>query len=331
MAEFILGKPLRGMARRHPLLRRTLWRLDYWLVAALLWLFRQVPVDAASRMGARVGRWLGPRLKDKHAIFRQNFRLAFPQLSEQEAEALARRAWGRAGRILGEYIHLNQFLRDEARLELDVRRPAAGPAIPAQPFVVVTAHHCSWEVIAAAMARRGMPNANLYTAPANPHLDRLLRRSRHSMNCTLVHRHEAARGLMQVMKAGGNIGMVIDRRVDGGKPVTFFGAPKPSTLLPAKLALKFGCEMVPCQVIRLRDARFRVIFHPPILPRLSDGNGDGNAEADEDVQALDMIQQVHAMFEDWIRAAPEDWFCPQRLWARDLAPPVIAPPLRGSQ
>ena len=81
-----------------------------------------------------------------------------------------------------------------------------------------------------------------------------------------------------------------------------------STLLPAKLALKAGCDLVPLQVERLQDAHFRVTFHPPIRP--------GNDQLDETAQAIDMIQQVHNQFESWIRKSPQDWFCSKRLWPR---------------
>jgi KDO2-lipid IV(A) lauroyltransferase len=103
--------------------------------------------------------------------------------------------------------------------------------------------------------------------------------------------------------------MVMDRRVEeGGKSVRFFGRDKPSTVLPAKLALKFGCDLVPVQVERLQDARFKVTFHPPIRP--------SQAAADENEQALDMTQQIHEHFESWIRAHPEEWFCSKRVWPR---------------
>jgi len=52
------------------------------------------------------------------------------------------------------------------------------------------------------------------------------------------------------------------RRVDEGRPVRFFGREKQTTLLPAKLALRFDCELVPVQVIRGKDARFRVYSTP---------------------------------------------------------------------
>ena len=33
-------------------------------------------------------------------------------------------------------------------------------------------------------------------------------------------------------------------------------------------------------------------------------------------QAIDMTQQVHQQFENWIRQQPEDWFCSKRLWPK---------------
>ena len=70
---------------------------------------------------------------------------------------------------------------------------------------------------------------------------------------------------MRALKQGRTAAMVMDRRVDDGKPIQFFGAEQDSTLLPAKLALKTGCELVPVQVERLQDAHYRVTFHPPVV------------------------------------------------------------------
>jgi KDO2-lipid IV(A) lauroyltransferase len=78
--------------------------------------------------------------------------------------------------------------------------------------------------------------------------------------------------------------------------------------MPARLALKFQCDLVPVQVERLQDAHYRVTFHPPVRPR--------DTSVDETTQAIDMIQQVHHQFENWIRQQPEDWFCSKRLWSK---------------
>jgi len=308
LAEFIVGNPLRKLARKHRPLGAALQWLDFALVWLVVKIAQLLPVDLGSRLGRRVGAFIGPRLKAKNAIYRNNMATAFPQLSDSELDDLMARAWGQAGRILTEYAHLDEILSDPERLEIDLREQIVTYSDPSQPCVIVTAHQSNWEVVCSAMAKLGMPNASLYSPPSNPKLDRMLLESRRALNCELIPRENAARPLMRALQKGRTAAMVMDRRVDDGAPIRFFGHDKESTLLPAKLALKFGCDLVPVQVQRKRDARFLVTFHAPITP--------GDREADENSQAADMIQQVHEQFEQWIRLSPEDWLCSKRLWAK---------------
>ncbi len=308
MAEFIIGNPLRKLARQYQPLRQLLWWLDFVLVWVLLTVYKLLPVDAASRMGERVGAWIGPRLKRKSLIVRANVKTAWPALDEEQADKLVRQIWGRAGRVLAEYPHLHSIISDPHRLEIDIREAIETYQNPARPCVIVTAHISNWEIAGAAMARLNIPNATLYSPPANPRLNRMLLDSRAALNCQLLPRDNSARLLMRALMGGRSAAMVMDRRIDGGQPIDFFGHSKPSTLLPAKLALKFNCDMVPVQVQRLRDARYRVIFHPPVRPT--------NTADNENAQAANMIQQVHKQFEDWINQQPQDWFCSKRLWPR---------------
>ena len=312
MAEFIVGNSLRKLAREHRFLQRALWRLDFALVWLVAWLARRMSIDTASRFGERLGRWIGPKMQRKSAIFRENLGLAFPQLDPAELDALLADAWGQAGRVLAEYPHLDTILAEHDRLEIDIREPIASYTDPSRPCVVVTAHQSNWEVVCSAMAKLGMPNASLYSPPSNPLLDKMLLESRQALNCQLLPRDNSARLLMRAMKEGRTVGMVMDRRVDEGQPIRFFGHNKSSTLMPAKLALKHHCELVPAQVVRLEDAHYKVIFHPPVRP--------ANPDADETAQATDMIQQVHRQFEQWISEHPAHWFCSKRLWPKNTTP-----------
>jgi Kdo2-lipid IVA lauroyltransferase/acyltransferase len=308
VAEFIVGNPLRKLARDRQWLRQWLWRLDFGFIWLLSSLSRLLPIDAASRLGNAVGCWIGPMLKGKTAIFRANMAIAFPELSAAQLDQLVTRAWGRSGRVLAEYPHLATILSEEDRLVIDIREPIETYCNPARPCVIVTAHQSNWEVVCSAMAKLGIPNASLYSPPTNPLLDRMLLESRRALNCELLPRENSARLLMRALKQGQTAAMVMDRRVDDGKPIQFFGRDKLSTIMPARLALKFQCDLVPVQVERLQDARYKVTFHPPVRPR--------DTSASETAQAIDMIQQVHHQFENWIRQQPEDWFCSKRLWPK---------------
>ncbi|KGE03966.1 lysophospholipid acyltransferase family protein [Pseudohaliea rubra] len=309
MAEFIIGAPLKGPAQRYPWLRRLLWRIDFVFVWLLLRAFRLLPVDLASRLGARLGGWIGPRLKSKHRLVRNNFAIAFPALSTGALEHLARDCWRQGGRILAEYPHLDRFAREAERLSIDT---AGVNPVELQPCVIACAHLSSWEVVGSALTRLGIPNATLYSPPSNPYLNRMLLSSRAVLNCELVPRDNSARALVRALRGGRSVGVVVDRRVDDGEDVTFFGQPKATSMMPAKLALKQGCALVPAQVRRLRDARYQVSFHAPITPQ--------NPTASEREQALDMMQQLHNRFTEWIREEPSDWLCSKRLWPRGTVP-----------
>jgi KDO2-lipid IV(A) lauroyltransferase len=308
MSEFIIGHPLRNVARKRPALAQLLWRIDFAFMWVLIALFRLLPIDIASRFGDRLGRWLGKLMKRKSGMFRDNFQKAFPELSATELDSLVNGAWGSAGRLLAEYRHLDTILREDERLQIEILEPIATYQDPAIPCVIVTAHVSNWEVVCSAMARLGIPNASLYSPPHNPYLDKMLLDSRLALNCQLYPRDNSARHLMRALKGGRTAAMVMDRRVEDNPTVSFFGHDKPSTQLPARLALKFSCDLVPVQVIRLHDARFKVIFHPPIR--------SSQPTADEDTQALEMTQQIHGQFETWIGEHPESWFCSKRVWPR---------------
>ena len=198
MAEFIIGSPSRKLAREHRFLWQLLWRLDYLLAWTLVKMAGVLPLDAASRFGQHVGTWVGARLSRKTAIFKENMRIAFPELGEEERALLVQRPWGRAGRVMAEYPHLDRILSEPDRLLIDIREPIVTYDNPEQPCVVVTAHPSNWEVVCSAMAAMGIPDASLYSPPTNPLLDKLL------------HEH---------------------RRVDQGKPIRFFGRDKLSTMI----------------------------------------------------------------------------------------------------
>ena len=223
-------------------------------------------------------------------------------------DELVRRAWGRAGRILAEYPHLETILNDPERLVIDIREQIETYRDPSKPCVVVSAHQSNWEIAASALAKLGIPNASLYSPPTNPYLDRMLHTSRQALNCELLPRDNSARLLVRALKQGRSVGIVMDRRVDDGKPIPFFGRDKPSTIMPAWLALKYGCDLVPLKVERLRDARYRATLYPPVRP--------ADPDADPTQQAIDMTRQLHGQFEQWIRENPQDWFCSKRLWPK---------------
>jgi Kdo2-lipid IVA lauroyltransferase/acyltransferase len=315
MAALFLNSALRKQVDRVAALQRARWRLE----AGLLSLFWQVCALLEPRAASAFGRTLlgaiGPHLgKSEHV--RRNLEFAFPDLGETERADLLRAVWGNAGAVLGEYPHFKAICCDdfdghfETVMGWDVADYRAGT----RQCIFVTAHVGNWELAGAAAGRHGIPITAIYAPGKNPFVERMLRRRREPMGCRLVSLEEGARPLLRELGEGRSVGLVVDTRDDDGVPIRFFGHDKLTTLAPARLALRFGCELIPVRIERLGAARFRLIVHEPIRP-------DPALASDKD-RATQMMRDLNRLFERWIRERPEQWLCIKRAWPRTLEPPA---------
>lgn len=313
MARFILGHGLRRLGDAHGVVAGLLYRIDHAFFALLLGCMRRFSPQSASRIGARLGAALGPRFKKSRALD-ENLRIALPGTPETERRRIARDCWANAGAVFAEYAHIDA-LGDLARghVETRVLGDIAAFRDKARPALFCTMHQANWELAGAAIVGLGAPLAVVYSPPTNPMLDALLARWRSRVGAEMLARDESMRPMIKALAAGRSLGIVMDRRVDSGKPVPFFGHPKPTTLIPARLAIRFGYELVPLRVERIGAARIRATFHAPLAVP---------AGEDELERAIAMTSQLHALFEQWVRERPGDWFPSKRLWPKAVYAPA---------
>jgi KDO2-lipid IV(A) lauroyltransferase len=313
VAALFLNSAMRRRIDRVLVLQRARWLAEAGLLHLFWVICKALEPDAASALGARLLKTLGPRL-EKSAHVRRNLMLAFPALDAPARASLLREVWGSAGAVLGEYPHFKAICHDDfdghfefvEKWNLDEYRAGR------KHGVFVTAHVGNWELSAAAAGRQGIPITVIYAPSRNPFIDRMLRRQREALRCRLVSLEEGARPLMRELAEGRSVGLVVDARDDDGSPIPFFGLDKWTTLAPARLALRFSCELIPVRVERLGHARFRLTVHEPVRP-------DPALDSDKD-RSIQMMRDVNRLFEAWIRAQPEQWICIKRAWPRTLAP-----------
>ena len=314
MAALFLNSALRKQIDRVAMLQRARWGMEAGLLHLFWRICARLEPHAASAFGQRLLRRIGPRL-GKTAHMRRNLRLAFPHLSEAARADLLREVWGNAGAVLAEYPHFKAICHDdfdghfEFLEQWDLHDYRAGR----RHGVFVSAHVGNWEFCAAAAGRQGIPITVIYAPSRNPYIERLLRRRREALGCRLVSLDEGARPLLRELGEGRSVGLVVDTRDDDGMPIPFFGHDKLTTLAPARLALRFGCELIPVRIERLGPARFRLTVHEPVRP--------DRALASEKDQAMQMMGEVNRLFEQWIRERPEQWLCIKRAWPKTLEPP----------
>jgi KDO2-lipid IV(A) lauroyltransferase len=315
VAALFLSSAMRKRIDRVAVLQRARWRMEAGLLALFWGLSARLEPEAASAFGRRLFERIGPHL-GKTAQVERNLRLAFPRLGAAERGELLRAVWGNAGAVLAEYPHFRTLCHDRFARHFEIleKWDLADYYAGRRRGVFVSAHVGNWELSAAAAGQQGIPITVIYAPSKNPYIDRMLRRRRGALGCRLVSLDEGARPLLRELAEGRSVGLVVDARDDDGVPLPFFGLDKLTTLAPARLALRFGCDLVPVRVERLGTARFRLTVYPPIRP-------DPALGSDKD-RAMQMMRALNRQFEQWICERPEQWLCIKRAWPKTLEPPA---------
>lgn len=283
------------------------------LVRAMFGALRLLGPDRASALGGAVARRVGPWTRNhRHAM--DNLRLAFPERSEAEREAIAREAWDNLGRTSCEYPHLAAIFDfdparpNAGRIEADAATLARFAAIRAagRPILVFAAHLANWELPAVAAHRMGQPAAILYRTPNNARIARDIVAMREPIMGRLVAANLTAPiRLAEAFEGGLSLGMLVDQRFGRGPRVPFFGHPVSANPLIARFARRYDAPVHGLRAVRLGGCRFRLELTEALeLPR--DGSGRVEVEA-----ATALLNRV---IEGWVRERPGQWLWMHRRW-----------------
>ena len=292
-------------AGKVPFGRDLTWRLEAVAFAGLFAVLRALGVERASAFGGWLLRKLGP-VTGTHRTVRRNLRIAFPDMDPEARERLAVEQWDQTGRTFAELAVMDRLTPESGRIEIVGLERLHAIRDGGRPVVLISGHLANFEVMAAVIMAAGIPCLVTYRATNNPYVDALIRRSRERYGITLfAPKGDGTRDLLQGMKRGDSIALLVDQKYSQGPEVQFFGQPVDAAPGAARLAARFGTVMQPLSVVRLPGVRFRVTAHEPIA--IGD-SGDRNADI------LDGVQAANRFVEDRVREHPVDWFWVHKRW-----------------
>lgn len=288
--------------------RRLRYGAEAGLFFFVMGLFRLLPLDTASGLGAWIGRSLFSRLPPDR-IARANLTAAFPEKSPAEIEIILAGMWDNLGRTVAEYAHLDKFTLDgpDPRLTLIGTEHIDAGLAAGKGVMFVAAHMANWEMMPITAEQYGIPGATVVRHPNNPIVARWLERQRGLKGSKdQIGKHGGTRRILARLKAGHAIYMMVDQNNDEGIAVPFFGRGAMTTPVPAALCLKLGSRVLYAHNKRLgRTSRFEITVTPApeFIP-----SGDDAA----DTRLL--TERFTAEVERMIRAEPSQWLWIHRRW-----------------
>lgn len=288
-------------------------RAEYVLVRLLLSLTERLDPVTASDAGARLARWIGPRLSVSRVAW-ENLRALMPKLDDRQRVEILRGVWENLGRTAAEFPHIARLTEAAAGPGYEIVGAEHLMAPPAHqgPAIYVSAHYGNWEVLPLIVAAQGAAFAPVYRALANDLVNDAIQalRGRAVGRPLPAFPKGGAGGLAAAayLARGGRLGMLVDQKFNEGIAVPFLGCAAMTTRFPAALALRLRCPIIPGRVDRIGPFRFRLTVEPPLpLPDTGD--------RDADIRTLTIA--INDTIERWIRARPESWLWLHRRWSRE--------------
>lgn len=210
----------------------------------------------------------------------------------------------------------------DATVEFDSSCAAMFEAARSERGVLIaTAHIGNWELLAAALRRRGLDGAVVgLRKHRDPSADWLVA-TRAALGVRTIAQDAPAREVLGVLRSGAVLGILCDLEVRrlAGLFVPFFGIPALTMRAPASLARAARADLHPLRCVR-RGSRYVVLADAPMT--LTTGVERGEAERR-------FLTALNATFERWIREDPEQWAWHQPRWrtrpGERAAPPLHSP------
>jgi len=242
----------------------------------------------------------------------ENLSLAYPQKSEEEIEALAKKVYTELSQTVAEILlmFVDRFDIDDAIINKEevLDYLARIKSSSKNGIIAMTAHFSNWELLAHFLAKHGLPMLAVGREGNNRLIEtHITTPFRQKYGNDTVFKKNAMIPMVKRLKQGGNVGILIDQKAGKNSSVItdFFGRPARTTLSIAVLKEKLDPLVMPLFIARVGEGKYKIVLNEPI-----EYNGDKTG----DEKLKEMTSQYNAVMESVIRQYPEQWFWMHNRW-----------------
>ena len=287
------------MLKQIKYLSEALLACIYFLVCYLL------PLEVASSLSGKLLEIIGCLFKANKVAYK-NLTLCFPNLSEQEKHKIIKKMWNNLGRVIGEIPHWQTMSSKKFTEQVTICDYSNGGFQKVKSALFLSAHYGNWEIFPRFLKENNLNLSLVYRPANNPFVDYIISRARDKHGIIQIKKGVGGiRKIMESLKSGHLIGMLVDQKTNDGIEVPFFNLPTRTTSAPANLALKFNIPIHLACVTRIRGAQYKIEIFPAII-----------ASTEENTHSI--TSRINLKMEQWIRKDPTQWFWVHKRWDKKL-------------
>ncbi len=248
-------------------------------------------------------------------IAARNLMMCFPDMGQVERNRILADMWENLGRTFSEFAHLEVFdaFSSKGYITTIGKDILAWVKSNGGGAIFISGHFANWEVLPLVVSGYGLEGTEVYRAANNPIVDKWItqKRSKHIFPSQIAKGKDGTKKLARMLRNRQHIAMLIDQKMNEGISLPFMGHEAMTSDGAARLALIFGCPVVPVGIKRTRGPEFEITIYPPLeITKTSDRNAD----------VASLTRLMNAWLEERIREAPAQWLWVHNRWPKEAKP-----------
>jgi len=285
-----------------------------WAEFAAVWLILKglglLPRSLARSLASGVTRILYTLLPRLRKMAETNLRIAFPDWSETQRQAVIRKMLRNLGWMAAEFARFPKLTKQNVQqiVVLDGHENFLEAQRRGKGVLYLTGHIGAWELSSFAHALYGFPLHYMARPIENARIDALVNGYRCLSGNRPIFKNESARVTLKVLKNSGTIGILADQNTMPSEAVfvDFFGKSASTTTGISRLALHTDSAVVPGYAVWDESiGKYRLRFEPAVeLVRTGDPDRD----------ILENTQKFTEVLEAIIRKYPDQWVWVHGRW-----------------
>tara|TARA_B100001778_G_scaffold77433_1_gene62448 strand:- start:180 stop:1040 length:861 start_codon:yes stop_codon:yes gene_type:complete len=286
-------------------MKRIIYFFEFIVIKFFFIICQLLGYRFSSDLGFYIGKTFGNIFRKKTSII-ENLKKSKISIDISENE-FAKNVLGNYGRILAEYPFLKDFRNNNLSnyIEIEGIDNLEKIKLKNKPVVFISGHFNNFELMAMQIEKSEINLAAIYRPLNNIFLNEDMEHIRKNYICKnqIKKGRTGTRQILENLKKGNSIALMIDQRVTEGIKINFFGDLASTTTIPSQIIKKYKCDLVPIYIERNKKHYFKMYVSQPIVINSEKSNEE-------------ISKHLNKILEKMILKNPDQWIWTHDRWRK---------------